>query len=173
MGLSLHSAIRIVDGCGVRVLARGNLEELLRTGQCTLAGASIGAMLSAFGFSNYTAFCYLIASMGLQTLWSFGLLCLDIYDLKFKIDLHILCCLTKNPKDLTVSAQSKVDVSVMCVGLLDLVEHGSAWLTWSAILKYGCVSNSDCLTCGGMLFSRFLLLMFDDDQPSLPGLITA
>lgn len=29
---------------------------LLRTGQCVFAGASIGVMLSAFGFSNYTAF---------------------------------------------------------------------------------------------------------------------
>ncbi|MCL7031817.1 hypothetical protein MKW94_006087, partial [Papaver nudicaule] len=46
---------------------------LLRIGQCVFAAASIGAMASAFGFSNYTAFCYLIASMGLQVLWSLGL----------------------------------------------------------------------------------------------------
>ncbi|KAJ8498239.1 hypothetical protein OPV22_008791 [Ensete ventricosum] len=61
---------------------------LLRTGQWVFAGASIGVMLSAFGFSNYTAFCYLIASMGLQALWSLGLACLDIYALKVKRDLH-------------------------------------------------------------------------------------
>ncbi|KAG6476291.1 CASP-like protein 5B3 [Zingiber officinale] len=61
---------------------------LLRTGQCAFAGASIAVMLSAYGFSNYTAFCYLIASMGLQTLWSFGLLCLDVFALKSKRDLH-------------------------------------------------------------------------------------
>lgn len=32
---------------------------LLRTGQCAFAGASIAVMLSAYGFSNYTAFWYL------------------------------------------------------------------------------------------------------------------
>jgi hypothetical protein len=31
---------------------------------------------------------YLIASMALQLLWSFGLACLDIYSLKTKRDLH-------------------------------------------------------------------------------------
>ncbi|URE13460.1 CASP-like protein [Musa troglodytarum] len=61
---------------------------LLRTGQCVFAGASIGVMVSALGFSNYTAFCYLIASMGLQVLWSLGLACLDVYALKIKRDLH-------------------------------------------------------------------------------------
>ncbi|XP_072961608.1 CASP-like protein 5B3 [Typha angustifolia] len=61
---------------------------LLRTGQCTCAAASIGLMISALGFSNYTAFCYLIASMGLQALWSLGLACLDVYAIKIKRDLH-------------------------------------------------------------------------------------
>ncbi|OVA15571.1 Uncharacterized protein family UPF0497 [Macleaya cordata] len=61
---------------------------LLRIGQCMFAAASIGAMASAFGFSNYTAFCYLIASMGLQVLWSLGLACLDFYAMKIKRDLH-------------------------------------------------------------------------------------
>ncbi|XP_078179186.1 CASP-like protein 5B3 [Carex rostrata] len=61
---------------------------VLRAAQCSFAGASIGVMASAMGFSNYTAFCYLIASMGLQLLWSFGLACLDIYALKMKKDLH-------------------------------------------------------------------------------------
>ncbi|KAG1337825.1 CASP-like protein 5B3 [Cocos nucifera] len=61
---------------------------LLRIGQCAFAGASIGVMVSALGFSNYTAFCYLISSMGLQALWSLGLACVDIYALKIKRDLH-------------------------------------------------------------------------------------
>ncbi|KAF7143439.1 hypothetical protein RHSIM_Rhsim05G0196200 [Rhododendron simsii] len=72
----------------------------LRIGQCLFAGASIGVMVSALGFSSYTAFCYailkfyvkfisyLIASMGLQVLWSFGLACLDVYALRIKRDLH-------------------------------------------------------------------------------------
>ncbi|KAL0918057.1 hypothetical protein M5K25_010045 [Dendrobium thyrsiflorum] len=61
---------------------------LLRTGQCLFSSAAIAVMVSASGFSNYTAFCYLIASMGLQALWSLGLGCLDCYALRMKRDLH-------------------------------------------------------------------------------------
>ncbi|KAL3536440.1 hypothetical protein ACH5RR_004901 [Cinchona calisaya] len=61
---------------------------LLRIGQCVFAASSVGVMVSAHGFSNYTAFCYLIASMGLQVLWSFGLACLDVYALRIKRDLQ-------------------------------------------------------------------------------------
>ncbi|KAM0901209.1 hypothetical protein ACQ4PT_020135 [Festuca glaucescens] len=60
----------------------------LRVGQAALAAASIGVMASAAGFAGYTAFCYLIASMGLQALWSLGLACLDGYALKVKRDLN-------------------------------------------------------------------------------------
>ncbi|GMH23065.1 hypothetical protein Nepgr_024908 [Nepenthes gracilis] len=61
---------------------------MLRLGQCMFAAASIGVMVSASPFSNYTAFCYLIASMGLQVLWSFGLACLDVHALRIKRDLQ-------------------------------------------------------------------------------------
>lgn len=36
----------------------------------------------------YLLFSYLIASMGLQVLWSFGLACLDMYALRRKRDLQ-------------------------------------------------------------------------------------
>ncbi|XP_042511427.1 CASP-like protein 5B1 [Macadamia integrifolia] len=61
---------------------------ILRMGQCFCAAASIGTMASANKFNNYTAFCYLIASMALQVLWSMGLACLDIYALTMKRDLQ-------------------------------------------------------------------------------------
>ncbi|XP_022747169.1 CASP-like protein 5B2 [Durio zibethinus] len=61
---------------------------LLRIGQCLFAAASIGVMVSSHGFSNSTAFCYLIASMGLQALWSFGLACLDLQALTSKRNLQ-------------------------------------------------------------------------------------
>ncbi|KAJ8899929.1 hypothetical protein K2173_019634 [Erythroxylum novogranatense] len=61
---------------------------VLRIGQCSFAATSIGIMVSANAFSDYTAFCYLIASMGLQLLWSFGLACLDVYALRRKRDLQ-------------------------------------------------------------------------------------
>ncbi|KAM5560213.1 CASP-like protein 5B2 [Rosa sericea] len=61
---------------------------LLRIGQFGFAAAAIGVMVSADRFATFTAFCYLIASMGLQVLWSFGLACLDIYALRRKRDLQ-------------------------------------------------------------------------------------
>ncbi|XP_062231564.1 CASP-like protein 5B2 [Phragmites australis] len=60
---------------------------VLRVGQASFAAGCIGVMGSSFGFASYTAFCYLIASMGLQTLWSLGLACLDGYAIKAKKDL--------------------------------------------------------------------------------------
>lgn len=60
----------------------------LRLGQCGFAAASIALMVCAAGFSNFTAFCYLIASMGLQVLWSFGLACLDVFALRKNRDLQ-------------------------------------------------------------------------------------
>ncbi|KAI5346468.1 hypothetical protein PRUPE_2G240600 [Prunus persica] len=60
----------------------------LRIGQCSFAAASIGVMVSAHGFFNSTAFCYLIASMGLQVLWSLGLACLDLHALRSKRSLQ-------------------------------------------------------------------------------------
>ncbi|KAK8574033.1 hypothetical protein V6N13_097028 [Hibiscus sabdariffa] len=61
---------------------------MLRVYQCAFAAASIAVMVSASDFSSYTAFCYLIASMVLQLLWSFGLACLDVYALRKKRDLQ-------------------------------------------------------------------------------------
>ncbi|CAN6181708.1 unnamed protein product [Urochloa humidicola] len=60
----------------------------LRILQGLFATASLVVMASDFDFLDYPVFCYLIASMGLQLLWSFGLACLDIYSLKTKRDLH-------------------------------------------------------------------------------------
>nr|GLL20887.1 CASP-like protein 5B2 [Ipomoea trifida] len=69
---------------------------VLRIGQCGFAAASLGVMASASGFSIATAFCYLIASMGLQVIWSFILACNDIHALRVKRDLrnHIFMSLS-------------------------------------------------------------------------------
>ncbi|XP_058077987.1 CASP-like protein 5B2 [Magnolia sinica] len=56
----------------------------LRVLQFSFAAASIGSMATANRFANYTAFCYLIASMGLQVVWCLGLACLDAYALARK-----------------------------------------------------------------------------------------
>ncbi|XP_066363154.1 CASP-like protein 5B2 [Miscanthus floridulus] len=87
---------------------------VLRVGQTFFAAACIGLMGSSLGFVSYTAFCYLIASMGLQMLWSFGLACLDGY------------AITAN-KDLT----SPILLSLFVVG---------DWVT--AILSFAAASSS-------------------------------
>ncbi|XP_059628080.1 CASP-like protein 5B1 [Cornus florida] len=68
---------------------------VLRIGQCLFAAASIVVMATASGFSTITAFCYLIASMGLQFLWSFALACLDIHALRKRrgLQTHVLMSL--------------------------------------------------------------------------------
>uniref|UniRef100_M1CL54 CASP-like protein n=1 Tax=Solanum tuberosum TaxID=4113 RepID=M1CL54_SOLTU len=61
---------------------------VLRMGQCLFAAASMVVMASSHGFATCTAFCYLIAAMGLQVIWSFSLACLDIHALRLKRDLR-------------------------------------------------------------------------------------
>lgn len=61
---------------------------VLRIAQCVFAVASIAFMATTTSFFNFTAFCYLIASMGLQVIWSFVLALLDAYALVRKKALH-------------------------------------------------------------------------------------
>ncbi|OWM67185.1 CASP-like protein 5B2 [Punica granatum] len=61
---------------------------MMRTGQFGFAAASISAMLSSGDTSKFTAFSYLVASMGFQVLYSFALACLDAYALKKNRDLQ-------------------------------------------------------------------------------------
>ncbi|KAI4345811.1 hypothetical protein L6164_012904 [Bauhinia variegata] len=62
----------------------------LRISQCVFAVGSIAAMATTPNFFNFTAFCYLIASMGLQVIWSFVLSLLDAYALLRKKTIHNL-----------------------------------------------------------------------------------
>ncbi|KAK9724360.1 hypothetical protein RND81_05G067200 [Saponaria officinalis] len=67
----------------------GTLTALaLRIAQFLFAAASIASMATTSSFFNFTAFCYLIASMGLQVIWSFGLALLDAYALVRRQALH-------------------------------------------------------------------------------------
>ncbi|KAM7278824.1 hypothetical protein ACFE04_005958 [Oxalis oulophora] len=60
----------------------GTLSGLsLRILQCVLAIASIASMVTAARYSKFTAYCYLIAAMGLLVIWSFSLAFLDAYSL--------------------------------------------------------------------------------------------
>ncbi|CAB4270840.1 unnamed protein product [Prunus armeniaca] len=99
-----------------RVIEREGMKEVfgspgkvsglaLRIGQCSFAAASIGVMypykviqiISSWwriglplpeGFNKFLDKFYLIASMGLQVLWSLGLACLDLHALRSKRSLQ-------------------------------------------------------------------------------------
>ncbi|XVE65858.1 hypothetical protein DITRI_Ditri08aG0033100 [Diplodiscus trichospermus] len=67
----------------------GTLTSLfLRIAQFVFAAGSIASMATTNSFFNFTAFCYLIASMGLQAVWSFALALLDGIALVRKVVPH-------------------------------------------------------------------------------------
>ncbi|XP_059276969.1 CASP-like protein 5B3 [Lycium ferocissimum] len=68
---------------------------LLRLAQCFFAAGAIASMVTSKGFFNVTAFCYLIASMALQVIWSIGLAFVDAYFLAKKkaFQSHVLLSL--------------------------------------------------------------------------------
>lgn len=53
----------------------------LRFCQFVFAAASLAVMASTSDFISVTAFCYLVAAVGLQSLWSLSLVLVDIYAL--------------------------------------------------------------------------------------------
>ncbi|KAL1808536.1 hypothetical protein DCAR_0728010 [Daucus carota subsp. sativus] len=61
---------------------------VLRILQSFFAVASITFMVTTTSFYQVTAFCFLVASMGLQVLWSSGLAILDGYALATKKVIH-------------------------------------------------------------------------------------
>lgn len=61
---------------------------VLRISQCVFAAGSIASMATTNNFFTFTAFCYLIASMGLQVIWSLVLAVLDAYAFVRKKALH-------------------------------------------------------------------------------------
>lgn len=60
----------------------------LRVSQCVFAAASIYAMVTAFGYSNYSAFFYMYFTMMMQFMWSLALACVDIFSIRNKKDIH-------------------------------------------------------------------------------------
>ncbi|KAJ7559973.1 hypothetical protein O6H91_04G108900 [Diphasiastrum complanatum] len=60
----------------------------LRLGQFSFAVISFTMVVSISNFSTVTAFCYLVAAMVLQSLWSLTLAIIDIYALLWKRSLR-------------------------------------------------------------------------------------
>jgi len=56
----------------------------ISTASCNCKLSPLKSVMSPFCLSHFS---YLVASMGLQMLWSFGLACLDAYAIKAKKDL--------------------------------------------------------------------------------------
>lgn len=69
----------------------------LRFFQFFFAAASLSVMASTNDFPSVSAFCYLVAATGLQSLWSLALATLDVYAIMVKRSLH-------NPRLLTLFA---------------------------------------------------------------------
>nr|ACJ86061.1 unknown [Medicago truncatula]AFK45687.1 unknown [Medicago truncatula] len=61
---------------------------ILRMSQFIFATPSIGYMVTTTSFMDITAFCYLVAAMGLQAIWSFLLALMDAYAVVRKKVLH-------------------------------------------------------------------------------------
>ncbi|PIA54607.1 hypothetical protein AQUCO_00900876v1 [Aquilegia coerulea] len=126
---------------------------ILRIGQCLFASASIGTMASSSYFSSFTAFCYLIASMGLQVLWSLGLACLDVYALRLKRRLHNPILVSLFAVGDWVTATLSLAAACSSAGVLELyirdfelckahpelgcdgfqISTGLAFITWSLV----------------------------------------
>ncbi|KAF7823397.1 CASP-like protein 5A2 [Senna tora] len=53
----------------------------LRVFQFIFAAAALSIMASTSDFPSVTAFCYLVAAAGLQSLWSFSMAIIDVYAL--------------------------------------------------------------------------------------------
>ncbi|KAK9905430.1 hypothetical protein M0R45_000154 [Rubus argutus] len=87
---------------------------LLRISQFVFAAGSIASMASTSSFFSFTAFCYLIASMGLQVIWSF---CVGI----------VRCIFLDEKKAL----HNPVLVSLFVVG--DWMAVAFAYLSWVTI----------------------------------------
>ncbi|RXH78311.1 hypothetical protein DVH24_001829 [Malus domestica] len=83
---------------------------LLRISQCVFAAGSIASMATTASFFNFTAFCYLIASMGLQLIWSLVLALLDAYSLVKKKVLHNPVLVTATLSLAAASASAGVTV---------------------------------------------------------------
>uniref|UniRef100_A0ACD5XQI6 Uncharacterized protein n=1 Tax=Avena sativa TaxID=4498 RepID=A0ACD5XQI6_AVESA len=66
----------------------------LRVTQCVFAMASIAAMASSFGFTNYSAFFYMILALMVQLIWSLALAGVDIFSIRNKKDIHTLAHVT-------------------------------------------------------------------------------
>ncbi|EFJ29295.1 hypothetical protein SELMODRAFT_410131 [Selaginella moellendorffii] len=61
---------------------------VLRSGQFACAVTALSIMISIPDFSSVTAFCYLVAAMALQLLWSVSLAVVDGYALLLRRTLH-------------------------------------------------------------------------------------
>ncbi|XP_054821195.1 CASP-like protein 5B3 isoform X2 [Prosopis cineraria] len=83
---------------------------VLRISQCICAVGSIASMATTSGFFNFTAFCYLLASMGLQVIWSFVLALLDAYAWMRKKVIHNAILVTSTLSLAAASASAGITV---------------------------------------------------------------
>ncbi|KAJ4891188.1 CASP-like protein 5A2 [Raphanus sativus] len=118
----------------------------LRFFQFFFAAASLSVMASTNDFPSVSAFCYLVAATGLQSLWSLALATLDVYAIMVKRSLH-------NPRLLTLFA---VGDGVCCSSFFSLQLLVSRFI----IIPLNKTEDEICFNPACTYSDWFLLLSF-------------
>ncbi|KAL6203013.1 hypothetical protein ACLB2K_026717 [Fragaria x ananassa] len=123
----------------------------LRLSQFLFSTAALAVMASTSDFPSVTAFCYLVAATGLQTLWSFSLAIADVYALLVgrSLQSHKVVCLFTLGDGMTstltfAAACASAGITVLIDNDLDSCAHNHcaqfetatamAFITWFTAL---------------------------------------
>ncbi|KAL6199919.1 hypothetical protein ACLB2K_029701 [Fragaria x ananassa] len=123
----------------------------LRLSQFLFSAAALAVMASTSDFPSVTAFCYLVAATGLQTLWSFSLAIADVYALLVgrSLQSHKVVCLFTLGDGMTstltfAAACASAGITVLIDNDLDSCAHNHcaqfetatamAFITWFTAL---------------------------------------
>ncbi|KAM3335479.1 hypothetical protein ACQJBY_029770 [Aegilops geniculata] len=120
----------------------------LRLSQCVFAAASVFALVSGFGDSNYSAYGYMNFVLRLQVMWSLGLACKDIFALRNKKDLH-------TPRDLLFFVVIDWVVAIFMFSGACASASLTISFMWDLNLRGAC----SCLACRQLALSVTLAFM--------------
>eukprot|EP00249_Psilotum_nudum_P008314 c21189_g1_i1 orf=383-916(-) len=134
---------------------------LLRIGQFGFALGSLVMMATSPHFSSFTAFCYLVAAMGMQCLWSFVMAILDSYALLIRRGLRSPSIVSLFAVGDWVAATLSFAASCATAGLAVLFEHDLQWCGRTKCVKYQVATSlafASCIlvTCSFLLIFWFL-----------------
>lgn len=109
---------------------------VLRMGQLGFAIAALAVMLNSPDFSNYTAFCYLVAAMGMQCLWSCAMGAFDSYALLLRRGSWNKCVMSLFAVGDWVSTTVSLAAACATAGVTVLFDRDLHWCARSVCVKY-------------------------------------